>query len=55
MPEAVWRNAPETIDVCVEGLADLPRPSCSHVAALLGLLAMGLALAAMGAWILVVG
>ncbi len=54
MPEIVWREGPETVDVCVEDVVDLPHPSGPPVAVLLGILAEGIALVAMGTWTLVV-
>lgn len=48
MPEIVWRGGPETVDVCVEDLGDMPCPSGPPVAVLLGILAEGIALLVMG-------
>lgn len=55
MPEILWREGPETVDVCVEDMVDLQRPSGPPVAVLLGILAEGIALLATGLWVLVAG
>lgn len=56
MPEDMWdAEYGEPDDVCEEDLADGPGLSGPPVTVLLGLLAEGLALVAMGAWILIVG
>ena len=54
MREDEWGEGPETVDVCVEDFANLPRASGPPGALLLVLFAEGLALVAIGASALVV-